>query len=227
MKRRIVVVLSCALAVAALSAGGAQTPQQRPVFRSGAIFVNVDAYPRKDGKIVDSLTKTDFEIFEDGKPQAVEEFEFVRVAPNTPDEERRDPTSIEDSNRQAADPHNRVFVVYLDTFSVTWAGSHYARQPIIEFLSRTIGPKDLFGVMTPYLPATAITFARRADTLETELRNNLDWGEGDRTASLRNAVEARLGACGVNGLVNAYRKDLTFVSLDQMVARLGNLRDER
>ena len=177
MKRRFVVVLTCALAVAALSAGGAQTPQQRPVFRSGAIFVNVDAYPRKDGKIVDNLTKADFEVFEDGKPQAVEEFEFVRVAPNTPDEERRDPTSIEDSNREAADPHNRVFVVYLDIYSVTLFGSHYARQPIIEFLSRTIGPKDLFGVMTPDLPASAITFARRTETLEAELRKYWDCGE--------------------------------------------------
>ena len=233
MSPRLVASLSCALAAAlltvvALSAGGAQTPQQRPVFRSGAIFVNVDAYPRKDGKIVDSLTKADFEIFEDGKPQAVEEFEFVRVGPNTPDDERRDPRSIEESNREAADPHNRVFVVYLDLFSVTWTGSHYARQPIIEFLSRTIGPKDLFGVMTPYLPATAITFARRTETLETELRNNLGWGEGDRTTtSLGSATEARLAACGGNGLVAAYRKDLTFRSLDQMVARLGNLRDER
>ena len=230
MKRRIVVVLTCALAVAALSAGGAQTPQQRPVFRSGAIYVNVDAYPRKDGKIVDNLTKADFEIFEDGKPQAVEEFEFVRVAPNTPDEERRDPTSIEESNRQAADPHNRVFVVYLDVFSVTLFGSHYARQPIIEFLSRTIGPKDLFGVMTPELPATAITFARRTETLETELRKYWDWGEGDRNSTfVRNATEGKLFVCGIDGeaLVKAYRKDETFKSLDDMVARLGNLRDER
>ena len=230
MRRRIVVVLACALAVAALSAGGAQTPQQRPVFRSGAIFVNVDAYPRKDGKIVDNLTKADFEIFEDGKPQAVEEFEFVRVAPNTPDEERRDPRSIEESNREAADPHNRVFVVYLDIFSVTLFGSHYARAPIIEFLSRSIGPKDLYGVMTPELPASAITFARRTETLEAELRKYWDWGEGDRTSTfMRNATEGKLFVCGTDGeaLVKAYRKDETFRSLDQMVSRLGGLRDER
>ena len=229
MKRRLVVVLTCALAVAAISAGGAQTPQQRPVFRSGAVFVNVDAYPRKDGKVVDDLTKADFEIFEDGKPQTVEEFEFVRVAPNTPDEERRDPRSIEESNREAADPHNRVFVVYLDIFSVTIFGSHYSRQPIIEFLTRTIGPKDLFGVMTPELPAAAITFARRTETLEAELRKYWDWGEGDREQFIRNAAEGRLAVCGTDGkgLVAAFRKDETFRSLEQMVERLGNLRDER
>jgi VWFA-related protein len=230
MRRRIVVVLTCALAVAALLPGGAQTPQQKPVFRSGAIFVNVDAYPRKDGKVVENLTKADFEIFEDGKPQAVEEFEFVRVAPNTPDAERRDPRSIEESNREAADPHNRVFVVYLDIFSVTLFGSHYAREPIVQFLSRTIGPKDLFGVMTPELPASAITFARRTETLESELRKYWDWGEGERsTLMIRNPTEGRLVVCGPDGegLVRAFRKDETFRSLDQMVQRLGNLRDER
>ena len=121
MRRRIVVVLTCALAVAALSAGGAQTPQQRPVFRSGAIFVNVDAYPRKDGKVVENLTKADFEIFEDGKPQAVEEFEFVRVEPNTPDEERRDPTSIADSEsrgRRSAQPRVRRLSRHLQRHAV-------------------------------------------------------------------------------------------------------------
>ena len=220
--------------VAALSAGGAQTPQQRPVFRSGAIFVNVDAYPRKDGKIVDTLTKTDFEIFEDGKPQAVEEFEFVRVGPSTPDEERRDPRSIEDSDREAADPRNRVFVVYLDVYSVTLEGSRFARGPIIEFLSRSIGPKDLYGVMTPDMPASAITFARRTETLEAELRNYWGWGEGNRTTTFaREPAEARLSMCtGIrsttgDSLMTAYRKDKTFRSLEQMVARLGNLRDER
>ena len=102
-----------------------------------------------------------------------------------------------------------MFVVYLDLFSVTWSGSHYSRQPIIEFLSRTIGPKDLFGVMTPSILSDGHhVCAAHGGTLETELRNNLGWGEGDRTTtSLRNAVEARLAGCGVNGLVAAYRKD--------------------
>ena len=223
-----------ALTVAALSAGDAQTPQQRPVFRSGAIFVNVDAYPRKDGKIVDNLIRTDFEIFEDGKPQAVEEFEFVRVAPTTPDEDRRDPRSIEESNREAADPHNRVFVVYLDLYSVTLEGSRFARAPIIEFLSRSIGPRDLFGVMTPDMPASAITFARRTETLEADLRSYWGLGEGNRrTTIVREPAEARLSQCtGIrstngDGLITAYRRDKTFRSLEQMVARLGNLRDER
>ena len=240
MSPRLIAPLSCALAVAAIAGVRSQTPQQqpqRPVFRSGAIFVSVDAYPRKDDKVVEGLTKTDFEIFEDGKPQAVEAFEFIRVSPITPDDERRDPMTVEDGNRQAADPHNRVFVVYLDIFNTTLSGGSAARPPIIEFLTRAIGPTDLFAVMTPELPVTGLTFARRADTLDDELRKHWDWSEGPdrKTIFPRNQFEGRLIVCGTGitaiadgeALVRAYRKDVTLQSVEQMILRLGGLRDER
>lgn len=227
MRRRIVLALGCAVVAAALSVSAAQTPQQRPIFRAGSVLVNVDAYPRRDGKIVTDLTKADFEVFEDGKPQAVETFEFVRVEPYTPIADRRDPTSIADANRQAADPRNRVFVIYLDIFHTTVFGAHHAREPIVQFLNRTIGPTDLFGVMTPELPPTALTFARRTTVLEDELLRNWDWGEAGRIVIPRNDVERRLWSCGGDGLVLAYREELTATNIEDLVRRLENLRDER
>ena len=47
-------------------------PQQPPVFRSGAHYVRVDAYPARDGRPILGLTSTDFELLEDGKPQTIE-----------------------------------------------------------------------------------------------------------------------------------------------------------
>ena len=52
--------------------------QQRPVFRGGTHFVRVDAYPAVDGKIVENLKPEDFEILEDGKPQKIESFDFLK-----------------------------------------------------------------------------------------------------------------------------------------------------
>ena len=80
-----------------------QTTQRPPVFRAGATFVTVDAYPRRDERIVEGLTKADFQILEDGKPQAVESFEFVKVPLNVSDAERRDPNTKEEGDRWAAD----------------------------------------------------------------------------------------------------------------------------
>ena len=232
---RSATVVAWLLAASALGARGDQsaqqppvTPQQLPVFRAGTVLVRVDTYPRKDGKIVEGLTKDDFQITEDGKPQAVDGFEFIRIEPNTPDAELRDPTSVADGERQAADPHNRVFVVYLDMFHTTVAGSYYAAQPAINFVTRTIGPNDLFAVMTPRVPINALTFGRRTETIDNELRKYWDWGERGRLATVPlDATESKLELCGRPGLVELYREDQTATSLEQLVTRLQNLRDER
>lgn len=60
MAARTTAVLVCALGIA-LSANQ-QPSGQRPVFRAGSILVSVDAYPRKDGRVIEGLTKDDFEV---------------------------------------------------------------------------------------------------------------------------------------------------------------------
>jgi VWFA-related protein len=227
MKRAL---LGVSVAAAVWTVAVAQVPQQ--VFRSGTVFVNVDAYPRREGKVVEGLTKADFEIKEDGKLQTVEALEFVRVAPYAPEAELRDPTTVEDSYRQARDPRNRVFVIYLDLFHTTPAGSFYAREPLTDFLRRSIGPNDLFGVLTPEVPVTRLTFARLGETLASELSRYWPWGEDRETLTPRNAAEVRLLACGPTieageALVRAFRNETTANSLDSLVALLGLLRDQR
>lgn len=214
-----------------------QTPRP-PVFRDGTTFVSVDAYPRRDGVFVDGLTVDDFQIFEDGVPQAVETFQIVRNEPNPADSERRDPNTKADGDTQAADPRNRVFVVYLDLLHTTVAGSHYARQPIVDFLTRTIGARDLFGVLTQEVPVRDLVFVRRTETLEAELTKYWPWGQLQRAGSgneLRTAHEERLGVCEAlmrpdrpgAPLVSMSRDDLLMTSLEVLVLRLGDLRDER
>jgi VWFA-related protein len=227
MKRAL---LGVSAAAAVWTVATAQVPQQ--VFRAGTVFVNVDAYPRRDGRIVAGLTKADFEIKEDGKLQTVEALEFVRVAPYAPEAELRDPNNVEDSYRQARDPRNRVFVIYLDLFHTTPPGSYYAREPLTDFLRRSIGPNDLFGVLTPEVPVTRLTFARLGETLASELSRYWPWGEDRETLTPRNAVEERLLACGPTieageALVRAFRNETTADSLDSLVALLGALRDQR
>jgi hypothetical protein len=84
------------------------------VFRGESVLVTVDVYPQRDGKIVEGLKASDFEILEDGKPQTVETIEFVRIEPGTPESARKDPNNLKEMLELAGDPHNRVFVVFLD-----------------------------------------------------------------------------------------------------------------
>jgi VWFA-related protein len=66
------------------SAGPAapQSPQQpsRPTFRSGLDLVVVNVVVRdKDGRLVRGLTRDDFAVLEDGKPQTVTSFDFEEI----------------------------------------------------------------------------------------------------------------------------------------------------
>ncbi|MCC7044750.1 MAG: VWA domain-containing protein [Acidobacteria bacterium] len=215
-----------------------QAPSQ-PVFRGGVEFVSVDVYPRRDGKFIEGLRAEDFQIFEDGAPQAIERFEFVRIEPNPVDTERRDPSSQADGDRQAADPRNRVFVVYLDLANTTIAGGYQTRQPVVDFLTRTIGARDLFGVMTADTPAAQLVFGRRLETIEDELARHWTWGQAERLAPMpRTPSERRLSECALRyeartgrdiepQLLGLHRQDALMSSLENLMARLGGLRDER
>lgn len=209
-----------------------QTPSP-PVFREGTTFVSVDAYPRRNGQLIEGLTVGDFQVFEDGVPQAVEAFQFIRFESSPADSERRDPNTKTEGDRQAADPRNRVFVVYLDLAHTTVAGSHYARQPVLDFLRRTIGATDLFGVLTAEVPVSQLVFVRRTDTLEAEMMRYWTWGQAGRLSTeVRTAQERRLFECGnpdfvEKVLIPLWREDQMMTSLEHLVLRLGDLRDER
>jgi VWFA-related protein len=225
-------------------------PQRPPVFRGEAVLVTVDVYPQKDGLIVEGLKASDFQVLEDGKPQTVENAEFVRVEPVLSESERRDPNSISEMLQIAADPHNRVFVVFLDMLHVSVGGSHASRRPLVDSLNRIIGEKDLFGVMTQNTDPRALTLGRRLLTIEEQLTKYWTWGERNRLLSdPADLMEETLKSCfevkpiltfppwfiSDNGqqrllyelLVDRRREDRTLTALEKLVDQLGSMREAR
>jgi VWFA-related protein len=207
-----------------------QTPDpQRPVFRAGAHYVRVDVYPTRNGTPVRELKASDFELLEDGKPQQIETFEFIESPTFTPDAERRDPNSQRDGFELARNPQYRLFVLYLDAFHVSFDGSHRSRRPIIDFLNRMIGPKDLFGVMTPAQTVNDLMIGQLTQTIEQQLTDHPTWGIGDRyqpqpgEEELEFIYGERLGRY----LVALRRLDKVYGDLEGLVIKLGDLRDER
>jgi VWFA-related protein len=154
-----------------------QPPQQPPPrFRTDTSLVRVDVYATKDGVALQDLSADDFEIAEDNAPQTIANFEHIVVRAGGPQEERSEPASVSAANEQAADPRRRVFVLYLDTEHVGVEGSHNIKEPLIELMTRIMGPDDLVGVMTPAMSPSQITFGRRTRVIEEGLRNNWAWG---------------------------------------------------
>lgn len=230
-------------------------PQQQPqpVFRAGSLLVTVDTYPQRDGRIVEGLTAADFQVLEDDKPQKIEEVEFVRIEPALSEEARRDPNNQREMLAMVTDPHNRVFVVYLDTAHTTIDGSHRIRQPLVTTLNGVMGENDLFGVLTSNMDPKLLTFGRKLLSVEEQLTKYWPWGERNRISTdPQNPMEDRLISCfemypnpatgawvewyvmdeGLkrrlyNVLIDREREYRVLSSLEDLVRRLAGMREAR
>ena len=208
--------------------------QQRPVFRGGTHFVRVDAYPVKDGRIVEGLAAEDFEILEDGKPQKVDSLDFVRFDTFTPDATRRDPSSQREGFDMAADPRYRVFVIFTDMTFSTSAGAfvanndlHGIQQPLVNFLDRILGSQDLYGFLTSRNSAKDLVLAQKSTVTRSQILDMwrssiIDKDEADQLRQCPAPSDADLQA-----LMRRHRADATYTALRDLVGQLGSLRQER
>lgn len=230
------VIIVAALAAAATLVSGQQPPQQPPRFRAGTNFVQVDAYPTKDGAPLEDLSAADFEIAEDGTPQKIETFEHIVVEP-APQAARVDPGSPTLANALAADPHRRVFVIFLDNANVTIEGSYHIKEPLIELLTRVLGPDDLVGVMTPDMGPDQIAFGRKTDVIENALRNNWPWGR--KNSIMLDEQEQKYDTCFppvagerspsalATALIQRRRERIVLDSLNDLVHHMSAVREGR
>ena len=224
-----VVALCVASGVLAQQAG--QTPPQQPVFRAGVNFVQVDAYPTGfDGKIIEGLTTKDFQLLEDGVAQQLESTEFIRVDMNTPEAERRDPNTQEEGNQLAADPRNRVFVVFLDRYHNSLSGGYAMQLPVVDMLNRMLAPNDLFGVATVLTRGRDLVLGRQTKTIEDQLARHWTWGLASGVIDLE-PDEQHIQRCYGNPIALEVaartREERTLRAIDDLITHLGSLREAR
>lgn len=218
-----------------------QSPQQaqaQPTFRGGARFVRVDAYPvDAQGKPIEGLTADDFELYEDGKLQQIDAFEFVRIEPE-PEIARVDPGSQSEGEALAKDPRARVFGIVLDSGHVGVGGSHELRRPLVGMLDRLIGPRDLFGVITTELAPASFTLARKTTTVDAMLEKYWTWGTYDQMLA-QNSTEDLFDSCfasvnergrsaDIHRELRARHRELQSLTfLDRLIDKLADIREER
>jgi VWFA-related protein len=211
-----------------------QDPQAPPRFRGEANFVRVDVYPTADGKPVQDLGAGDFEVLENGAPQQVQAFEHVVISPAGPQSSRIEPGSVQGGEQMAANPRNRVFVIFLDIAHVAVEGSHHIKEPLIRLLDRVLGPDDLVAVMTPDMSAKQITFGRKTEIIADMLRDRWSWGMRHSLAPVEQReleyegcypLQAQKGV--VQQMVNRRRERAALSALQDLVTYLGGVREER
>ena len=223
--------------VGAVALVGAVRPAaQQPTFRGGARYVRVDVYPTDAaGKPIEGLTAADFEVYEDGKLQSVDTFDFVRIEPE-PEAVRVDPNSQREGEALAKDPRARVFAIVLDTRHVDLASGRALRRPLVEMLDRLIGPRDMFGVITPELPPASFVLGRKSGTVADMMSRYWYWGDDDKLGG-QDEIERLIESCFgprmspdgavTQELMARYRERRSMEHLSALVEKLQQIREER
>jgi len=125
-------------------AASAQNTGQPPAFRADTRLVEVNALVvDKDGRPLEGLTRDDFTVLDDGKPQAIELFDVAGglAAPRTPGAAAAAPIQPDEPPLPRGEYSNHavtrvggVTVIVLDRINTKFEDQKVARDQIVQFL---------------------------------------------------------------------------------------------
>ena len=199
---------------------------QAPVFRAGVNVVRVDIIVTdRQGNAVTDLTQSDFDVLEDGKPQAINLFRLINSdgEPAPGAEPARAIRTMHDEEVEAARDDVRLFVIFLDDYHVRVDNAMRVRDPLVQFLRTQLGPLDMVAIMYPLTPVTALSFTRDREALVQAVRKF----EGRKfNYAPRNAFEGEYAHYPMQ-IVETLRNQVTLSALEGLPVRLGSLREGR
>ena len=109
------------------------------------------------------------------------------------------------------------------------------RLPLVRFIDRLLAPDDLVAVMTPEMGAADITLGRKTTVISNIMQREWTWGRRGRLAD-KDPKEQLYESCYPNTsqtagvaaeMLSRRRETLTFDALEDLVAHLDGLREER
>lgn len=143
---RAAFLLSIAVGASLLSAQQPTTPSA--TFQVEVDFVDIDAVVTDErGNFVTDLTKDDFELLDEGKPQAISAFSLVDLP--LPAAAARPPAAtpaISDVKSNAQPLTGRLYVIVLDDLNVAPLRSKVVVNAARQFIERHFGPNDIAAI---------------------------------------------------------------------------------
>ena len=116
---------------------------QQPTFKSSTSLVEVDIIARdRDGRFVSGLTADDFEVLEEGKPQAIQHFYLVTEKANL----TVDPLSNVVLPRSPDRTDRRIIVFFFDSEHLSANGLLKLKRSAMDFVNDQLLPTDVAGV---------------------------------------------------------------------------------
>ena len=179
---------------------------------------------RKEAPVT-NLTKDDFEVFEDGKPQPIEQFRLIKVDGN-PKPGEPPPRQIrnrDDEEFEASRDNVRIFAILLDDYHVRRATSMSVRQPLTQFIQTQLRPNDLVAVMYPLTPVRELLFTNNHESIIRAIER-FEGRKYDYTP--RNAFEEQYQRYSTQD-VERIRNDVVMGALKGISVRMGSMREGR
>ena len=226
-------LLSLSLLVPALAQTQPATPPQAQqtrddqddVVRITTNLVQVDAVVTKDGKPVTNLTADDFEIYEDGRKQAITSFAFISNRPSTVNQPAPAPSKekgldVPPAPPLKADEPRRTMAIVVDDLGMSAESMGLARGQLRKFITEQLQPNDLVAIMRTGGELGALQQFTNDKRLLNRAVDQLKWNACSRVGfsvlpSLGNSgLLLDQGSCGTYTFSNTARS-LRFI-LDSM-----------
>jgi len=227
---------------ATLAATAQQAPPRPPAeqppitFKVEVNYVEIDAVVTdKQGNFVRNLTKDDFQVFEQGKPQAVSNFSLVDIPVEKFDPPLYKSKPVEPdvrSNRKEFD--GRVFVIVLDDLNTAFSRSSRVRAAARQFIERYLGANDVAAIVqTAGAKASGQEFTSSRERLLRAV--NTFSGQKERSATLEKIDEYnRTRGMGMPGAprdpieaLRVYKARNTFTVLKNVADYMAGIRGRR
>ena len=198
---------------------------QQAIFRADINFVRVDVIVSDDdGQPITDLTADDFEVFEDGERQEIEQFRLIQVdgsiEPGAP--RPRQLRNAIDVEIELARDDVRLFMFFFDDYHVRLTNSRSVQEPLIRFVE-SLGPNDVVGMMYPLTPLDAISFTRNHASVITAIERF----EGRKfDYQPHNSAEQQY-AHAPSETVEQIRNQVVMGALRSLSTHLGGLREGR
>jgi VWFA-related protein len=219
-----------------------QAPPPRPpgdqppiTFKVEVNYVEVDAVVTDaQGNFVRDLTKDDFQVLEQGKPQTVSNFSLVDIPVQKFDPPLYKTKPIEpDVRSNRTDFNGRVFVIVLDDLNVSFQRTGRVRAAAKQFIERYLGANDIAAIVqTGGGRRSAQEFTSSRERLIAVVDRFA--GQKEKSATLEKLDDYyRSGGMSTTGPrdtaehIRAYKARNTFTVLKNVADYMGGIRGRR
>ena len=158
MRQLRLAALLVALGGSALgSQSAAPTGPQTPTFSVNVEYVEVDAVVTdRDGQFVRDLTKDDFQIFEDRKPQAISTFSIVDIPVERLQRPLYASAPVEPDVKSNERPFDgRIYAIVIDDLQTYFGRTPRVKAAARQFIQQHLGANDLMAVVHTAGPSDA------------------------------------------------------------------------